>query len=120
MRWAVGKTDQFGLYVIAVAGPLGLLLFAPILIAFVDDDYFLPMFLSIVVLNLCAIYFIKRGREKRAPAIQVLETFNRYSVLMRRLLDEELNRTDSYEREELQEIKNTLLELKSKDIDALK
>lgn len=107
-------------YTMAFIGPFALLMFVPILQSYTGGHYFLPMALSIVALNLCVIYFTRRLKQERAAAIQLLEAVNRYNGILSRLLDEELNKTESYGRKELQEFKVALGELRHKDIEALK
>jgi hypothetical protein len=117
---AVGRINPFGLYMLALVGPFALLIFAPILQTFVGHDYFLPMALSIVILNVITMSFTKRAREERRPAVTALEALDRSRFVLLRLLDEELTRSKPLNHKELQLIKDTLVELRQKDIDALK
>jgi hypothetical protein len=105
---------------LALVGPFALLIFAPILQTFVGHDYFLPMALSIVILNVITMSFTKRAREERRPAVTALEALDRSRFVLLRLLDEELTRSKPLNHKELQLIKDTLVELRQKDIDALK
>ena len=120
VRFSIGQYKVQQVLVVSIVTPFALLVFIPLLQSLTTERNFLSMAISIVLLNLTTLFLTKRALSARRPAYLLLSQLRDANYIIKRLLDDEIERSPSLVRADLERLRVAVDNLKQEHIDVLK